>query len=82
VCSHLGGSLSTATILRMVILDGHEVRVIHGVFGGDTLCMVVSEHLAEEVDSLFGGELSIGLVTELLPLLLGELAESIVVVAV
>jgi len=44
--------------------------------------MVVPQHLAEKVKSLFVSEGSVGLVDELFPLLLGEVAEDVVEVTV
>ena len=44
------------TILCMEVSDHLEVWVLHGVFGTNSLSMVISEHLREQVKSLITDE--------------------------
>ena len=66
----------------MEVLDWGKVGMFHGITGRNTLGMIISEHLTEEVDGLVRSKLSVCLIPELLPFLLRELTQSIIVVTV
>jgi len=63
-------------------LDRLEVRVLHGVLRGDALCVVVPEHLGEQVESLISDKMLVLAMNELVPRLLGVLPEDVIVVGV
>lgn len=45
--------LFRSLLLEVVLLDWFEVRMVHGVLRGNSVCMIVSQHLAEQVQGLF-----------------------------
>ena len=42
--------------LLHVILNWFEVRVVHGVLRGNSLSVVVSQHVVQQVDGLLGNK--------------------------
>jgi hypothetical protein len=59
-----------------------EVRMLHGLFGSKSLSVVVAEHLAQQINGLFGDKCVILSINELVPGLAGVLSNDIIVVAV
>jgi hypothetical protein len=66
----------------MVVSDGFEVRVLHCVFRGHSLGVVVLQHFAQQVNGFVGDELVVLRGNELGPWLLGVVAEDVVIVRV
>lgn len=69
-------------LLGVVVLDWLEIRMLHRVAGCYALGVVVTKHLAEQVQRFFGNELVVLRVNELLPRFARLLSEDIIVVAV
>ena len=49
--ARLGPSESAASIV-VEVAHGLEIGMSHGVFGRDAFCVVISQHLAQQVESL------------------------------
>ena len=66
----------------MVVSYRCKVAMLHSVFGADSLCVVISEHLGEQVKCFFGYQLVILIINVLVPLFLGELSQNIIVMTI
>lgn len=66
----------------MVVFDGLEVGMLHGVFGGDPLGVVIAQHLVKQVEGLLCHQLVVVGVHEFVPGLAGLVSKDIVVMAV
>lgn len=64
----------------MVVSNGFKVRVIHRIFRGHSLGVVVLQHFAQQVNGFVGDKLVVLRGDELGPWLLGVGAEDVVVV--
>ena len=49
--ARLGPSESAAASIVVEVAHGLEIGMSHGVFGRDAFCVVVSQHLAQQVES-------------------------------
>ena len=58
---------AASLVVRMVVSYWLEVWVQHGLLGSDALCMVIPEHLAEEVQCLIRHKLIVLRVDEFGP---------------
>jgi hypothetical protein len=59
----------------MVVFHWFKVWVFHRVTRGHTLCVVISEHFAQQIHSFFGNKLLVLRIDELLPWLARLLAQ-------
>ena len=66
----------------MEFLDWSKVEVLHRITRRYALSVIVPQHLTEKVYRFVCRELPIGLIAELLPVLLRELSQRLIVVAV
>ena len=73
---------SFMALFCVVVLHWSEIRVVHSITGSDSISMVISEHLTQQVKSFFRHELIILGINELLPSLAWLLSDNVIVVAV
>ena len=66
----------------LALLDGLEIRVLHGVFRGNSLSVVVSQHVVQEVKSFVRDKRLVLVVHKFAPWLLWVLTQDIIVVAI
>ena len=44
--------LHSCALVGLIVSHRLEINMVHGVLGGDSFSMIVSQHLAEQVKSL------------------------------